>query len=141
VLVQRIGAIHCHLPHGQPLRVGLYVRRPPPFAPGTALILDWSARFADKEATPETWRDALLPALERIAKAIRQHAPGREIEAFGLPTLPAAAALGCAFLSTTGLRASGRTIRRRLSAALAKTLSRCPCCAAPISAQDRRNEF
>src|SRR4029077_20018339 len=33
------------------------------------------------------------------------------------------------------------TIRRRLSAALAKTLSRCPCCVAPISAQDRRNEF
>ena len=80
------------------------------FRSGTALILDWSARFADKEAAPETWRDALLPALERIAKAIRQHAPGREVEAFGLPTLPAAAALGCAFLSTSGLRASWRQI-------------------------------
>jgi SMODS-associated and fused to various effectors sensor domain len=33
----------------------------------------------------------------------RHHAPGREIEAFGLPTLPAAAALGNAFLSTSGL--------------------------------------
>jgi hypothetical protein len=110
VLMQRIAAIHRQLPSGEPLRIGLYVRRPPAFAPGTALALDWSARFTEKEATPETWRDALLPALERIAKAIRQHAPGREVEAFGLPTLPAAAALGCAFLSTTGLRASWRQI-------------------------------
>jgi hypothetical protein len=77
---------------------------------GTALSLDWSTRFTDKETTPEIWRDVLLPALERIAKTIRQHAPGREIEAFGLPALPAAAALGCAFLSTTGLRASWRQI-------------------------------
>jgi hypothetical protein len=110
VLIQRIAAIHRYLPPGQPLRVGLFVRRPPPFQAGTALTLDWSAHFADKEATPEKWRDVLLPGLERIAKAIRQYAPGREVEAFGLPTLPAAAALGCAFLSTAGLRASWRQI-------------------------------
>jgi len=109
-LAQRIEAIHRHLPEGRALRVGLFARRPPPFEPGTALALDWSARFADKEAKPETWRDTLLPALERIAKTIRQHAPGRALEAFGLPTLPAAAALGCAFLSTSGLRTSWRQI-------------------------------
>ena len=109
-LIQRIEAIHRHLPQGEALRIGLFVRRPPPFKSGTALALDWSARFADKETTPETWRDTLLPALERIAKAIRQHAPGRAVEAFGLPTLPAAAAFGCAFLSTSGLRASWRQI-------------------------------
>jgi hypothetical protein len=33
------------------------------------------------------------------------------------------------------------TIRRRLSAALAKTLSRCPCCVAPISAQDKTSRI
>jgi hypothetical protein len=110
VLVQRIEAIHRYLPQGEVLRVGLFVRRPPPFEPGKALSLDWSARFTDKEATPEMWRDTLLPALEHIAKAIRQHAPSRAVEAFGLPTLPAAAALGCAFLSTSGLRASWRQI-------------------------------
>jgi hypothetical protein len=109
-LVQRLEAIHRYLPQGHPFRIGLFVRRPPPFEPGTALGLDWSARFTEKEATPETWRDTLLPTLERIAKAIRQHVPGREVEAFGLPTLPAAAALGCAFLSTSGLRASWRQI-------------------------------
>jgi SMODS-associated and fused to various effectors sensor domain len=109
-LAQRLEAIHRHLPQSQPLRIGLFVRRPPPFQPGTALALDWSARFADKEAPPEVWQDTLLPALERIAKTIRQHAPGREVEAFGLPTLPAATALGSAFLSTSGLRASWRQI-------------------------------
>src|SRR5262249_28745061 len=109
-LVQRIEAIHRHLPRGDALRIGFFVRRPPPVEPGTALALDWSARFAEKEATPETWRDTLLPALECITKAIRQHAPGRAVEAFGLPTLPAAAALGCAFLSTSGLQASWRQI-------------------------------
>src|SRR5262249_1445556 len=86
VLAHRLQAIHRQLPQGAPLRIGLFVRRPPPFELGTALALDWSARFADKEALPEVWRDTLLPALERIAKAIRQHAPSREIEAFGLPT-------------------------------------------------------
>lgn len=110
VLTHRLQAIHRQLPQGAPVRVGLFVRRSPPFEPGTALALDWSARFADKEATQDVWHDTLLPALERIAKAFRQHAPGREIEAFGLPTLPAAAALGCAFLSTSGLRASWRQI-------------------------------
>ena len=109
-LSQRLASIHRLLPPDQPLRLGLFVRRPPPFQVGTALALDWSARFVDKEATPETWRDILLPALERIAKAIRQHAPGRAVEAFGLPTLPAAAALGCAFLSTSGLSASWRQV-------------------------------
>jgi hypothetical protein len=108
VLTQRIAAIHRSLPQGQPLQLGLFVRRPPPFDPDMMLALNWSPRFADKEATAETWRDILLPALERIARAIRQHAPGREVEAFGLPTLPAAAALGCAFLSTSGLRVSWR---------------------------------
>jgi hypothetical protein len=110
LLIQRIEAIHRHFPQGVPLRIGLFVRRPPPFESGTALALDWSARFTEKEAAPETWRDTLLPALERVAKAIRQHAPQREIEAFGLPTLPAAAALGCAFLSTSGLHVSWRQI-------------------------------
>lgn len=106
VLVQRLGAINRALPRGAPLRLGLFVRRRPPFELGTALALDWSARFTEKETRPEIWRDMLLPALERIASAVRQHAPGREIEAFGIPTLPAAAALGCAFMSTSGLRAS-----------------------------------
>jgi SMODS-associated and fused to various effectors sensor domain len=110
VLVQRLAAIHRHLPQNQPLRVGLFVRRAPAFQPGTALALDWSARFSGKEATADLWQHTLLPAVDRIAKVIRQHAPGRAVEAFGLPTLPAAVAFGCAFLSTSGLSAAWRQI-------------------------------
>lgn len=103
VLVQRVQAIHRYLPAGDRLRVGLFVRRPPPFQPSTALSLDWSSQFTDKQALADTWRDILLPALARVADAIQHHAPNRTVEAFGIPTLPAAAALGCAFLSTSGL--------------------------------------
>jgi hypothetical protein len=103
VLTQRVQAIHRHLAAGSPLRIGLYVRRAPPVEGGTALALDWTARFTGKEEDGDTWERTLLPALTAIAAAARQHAPGREVEAFGLPTLPAAMALGCAFLSTGGI--------------------------------------
>jgi len=103
ILVQRIRAIHHYLPTGDHLRVGLFVRRPPPFQPGTALSLDWSPRFVEKHTQADTWHDILLPALARVADVIRHHAPSRTVEAFGIPTLPAAAALGCAFSSTSGL--------------------------------------
>jgi len=110
VLIQRMQAIHRHLAPGLPLRVGLFVRRPPAFEPGPALTLNWSSRFADKEASAVLWRDVLLPSLSRIADVIRQHAPGRDVEAFGIPTLPAALALGCAFLSTAAITISWRQI-------------------------------
>ncbi|MGO9061259.1 MAG: SAVED domain-containing protein [Candidatus Binataceae bacterium] len=112
VLVQRIQAIHRCLPYGKRLRVGLSVRGVPAFDLGTALSLDWAARFTEKVASADAWRDALLPALSRVAHAIRQYAPGREVEAFGIPTLPAAAAFGCAFLSTSGLRICWQQITR-----------------------------
>lgn len=103
VLAQRLRAIDCFLPRGEALRLGLFVRRAPPFEPGIALALDWTERFTEKETTAEIWQKALLPALAEIAAAVRQYAPGRAIEAYGLPTLPAALALGCAFLSTGGI--------------------------------------
>jgi hypothetical protein len=56
------------------------------------------------------WERTLLPVLPQISAAVRQYAPGRTIEAFGLPTLPAALALGCAFLSTGGIGLSWRQI-------------------------------
>lgn len=108
VLVQRLQAIHRQLGQGERLRLGFHVRKPPPFAPGIALALDWSSHFTEKEAATDIWQATLLPALERIAGAIRQHASEREVEAFGLPTLPAGAALGAAFLSTGGLRLTWR---------------------------------
>jgi CBASS immunity sensor of nucleotide second messenger signals len=108
VLIQRLQAIHRKLPPGDPLRVGLFVRKSPAFESGISLAIDWASRFTDKETTADVWQSVLLPALGRVANAVRQHAPGRDVEAFGIPTLPAAAALGCAFLSTSGLRLAWR---------------------------------
>jgi hypothetical protein len=110
VLTHRIQAVHRHLAAGDNLRVGLFVRRSPAIEPGIALTLDWSARFTDKETDPRVWEEILLPSLSRISNVIRHHAPGRHVEAFGLPTLPAALALGCAFLSTGGIGLSWRQI-------------------------------
>lgn len=53
MLVQRLAAIHRQLPKDAPLRLGLFVRHTPAFDPGNALMLDWSARFKEKEAAPE----------------------------------------------------------------------------------------
>jgi hypothetical protein len=110
VLTQRMQAVHRHLAPSERLRVGLFVRRPPAFELGTALTLNWFPRFTEKEASTTVWQDTLLPSLSRVADAIRQHAPGREVEAFGIPTLPAALAMGCAFLSTSGIKLSWRQL-------------------------------
>ena len=106
VLIQRMQALHRHLAPGERLRVGLFVRRPSAFELGSALTLNWSPRFSGKEAPAHVWHDTLLPSLSGVVDAIRQHAPGREVEAFGIPTLPAATAMGCAFLSTSGIKLS-----------------------------------
>jgi hypothetical protein len=110
VLTHRIQAVHRYLANGDNLRVGLFVRRAPAIEPGIALTLDWSARFTGKETNPRVWEEILLPSLSRISNVIRHHAPARHVEAFGLPTLPAALALGCAFLSTGGISLSWRQI-------------------------------
>jgi hypothetical protein len=44
----------------EPLHLGLFVRKPPAFQPGRALVLDWSSRFSGKEADPDAWQQALL---------------------------------------------------------------------------------
>lgn len=110
VLVQRIQILHMSLPNDAPFKVGLFVRRSPPFELGNALTIDWSARFQGKEASANIWQGVLLPALSTIARVVAMHAPGRSIEAFGLPTLSAATALGCAFVSTGGVKLSWRQV-------------------------------
>jgi len=106
VLIQRLQALQKHLAHGDPLRVGMFARRPPAIESGVALTLNWFPRFTGKEASPKIWQETLLPSLARIANAVRQHAPGHPVQAFGLPTLPAAVALGSAFLSTGAIKLS-----------------------------------
>lgn len=104
VLRRRMAAVDRVTPKGDSLRLGIYTRTPPPFQVGASLTLDWTHRFADREATPADWKGHLLPALKAVTDALRTQAPGRVIEATGLPAIPAAVALGCAFLAPGGLR-------------------------------------
>lgn len=111
VLAHRVQALHSALPAGDPLRMAFFVRRPPAFELGNALAVDWSGRFEGKEAPAEVWDEILLLALRNIVDTVRQCAPGRSVEAHGLPTLPAATALGCAFIATGGVGLSWRQQR------------------------------
>ncbi|PYQ57754.1 MAG: hypothetical protein DMF53_21855 [Acidobacteria bacterium] len=98
VLRRRIDAIHRSLPDGEPLRVVLHTRKAPP-DDRASLILHWLHRFEGREAKAGAWTDHLLPALQRVAKAIEEKAPGRPVEAKGLASIPAAIALGSEFLA------------------------------------------
>lgn len=111
ILTHRIQSIHCDLPEGAPLRMGMFVRRAPAFEIGNALTLDWSSRFLGKEASAEDWNNVLIPALSRVVDTITRHASARRIEAFGFPTLPAAVALGASCLSTSGIQLAWQQFR------------------------------
>ena len=102
VLERRVQAVHAHEPAG-PLRVQFYTRRAPAREKGIALCIDWSSRFNDRTAHLKTWSDVLLPALASVVNAVREHAPGRVLHVEGLPSLPAAMALGRAFSQRCGV--------------------------------------
>jgi len=112
-LRQRVKAINAYLPQGAPPLVALHARPPAPPALGTAILLDWTRRFNGQEAEPGAWENHLVPALSAVVDVVLTEAPGRAIEVGGTPTLPAAMALGCAFLSTRpGVRISWRQVFR-----------------------------
>jgi len=99
VLKRRIEAIHRQVETNLPLKIQLNTRTPPGCQSGVALSLDWSDRFTGREAAPEVWRDNLLPALAEVASVIRTSGGGRAVVAGGLAAIPAATALGAAFLA------------------------------------------
>lgn len=105
VLRRRIEAIHRTLPFDEPLRLLFYTREKPPPQPGAALAIDWSHRFEGRTAKPGAW-EHLLPALREIASVVTDKAPGRRIEVRGLASIPAATALGEAFLAPRGILVS-----------------------------------
>ena len=111
VLKRRLSEISRRLPIGEPLRLVLNTRKKPSFEPGVALSLDWTHRFDGRLANhPQAWKEHLLPALETIAQICEQHAPRRRIIAEGLCALPAAVALGSAFLATRHISLAWRQI-------------------------------
>lgn len=99
------------LPADAPLRLVINTRKKPAFAPGVALALDWTHRFDGRLTHPPgSWQEHLIPALEAVAQAIAEHAPGRRIVAEGLCALPAAVAFGTVFLATRGMSVGWRQI-------------------------------
>lgn len=99
VLGRRIEAIEHQLEPGLPLKITLHTRTRPAFQPGTALALDWCDRFSGREAKPGSWQDHLVPALGEVASIIRNVSGDRAVVASGLAAIPAATALGAAFLA------------------------------------------
>ncbi len=106
VLANRVAAIHRVSPAGAALRLCLNTRVPLPFESGVAIALDWSGRFDGRLARPGAWDDSLLPALRTVSDTLVHAAPGREVEASGFCSIPAATALGVAFLSIRPTRIS-----------------------------------
>jgi hypothetical protein len=102
VLARRVQAVHRQLDSSLPLRMTLHTRTRPAFQPGFALMLDWSERFSGRETDSSTWQEILVPALREAASVLRIHGGGRPIIASGLPSIPAATALGVAFLAQAG---------------------------------------
>ena len=107
---RRVAAIHRALPPDAPFRIGLYNRARAPFRPGVAFAFDWLPAYDGRIARPSTWDERLLPALAVVADAVRIHAPGREVEAEGLASVPAAVALGAAFLKVRGVKIGWRQL-------------------------------
>jgi SMODS-associated and fused to various effectors sensor domain len=102
ILKRRVQAIHRQLDPSLHLAILLHTRNSPAFRSGIALALDWSEPFSGRETDSETWQEILLPALHEVATAIRLYGGGRRVVASGLPSIPAATALGVAFLAQAG---------------------------------------
>ena len=90
------------LPPDRPLKLQFNTRVRPAFEPGYALSLDWLPRLEKNAADPLVWRDRLLPALNEVVSAVRKEGGGRKVAAGGLASIPAAIALGAAFLAPGG---------------------------------------
>ena len=106
ILKQRLRAIDARLPEGAPLRISFNTRRAVGSQPGSALVIDWSHRFGgdyNREASAADWQRKLLSALTDVKKAIEQIVPHRQLLVSGFASLPAATALGCELMATSGI--------------------------------------
>lgn len=108
VLAHRLARVHATLAADEPVRLRLFTRTQPPFDASAALTIDWSHKFNGRICHDDSWSLHCLPALRTVAACLRKGVPGRTILAEGLPSLPAAAALGVAFLAPGGIKAAWR---------------------------------
>lgn len=108
VLSRRLREIHQSLELGNSLKLNLHTREKAPFVTGTAFSFDWAVRFDGRMVQEGAWENHLLPALQTASATVREIAGNRHVEAAGLCTLPAAMALGSAFLAPMGTEISWR---------------------------------
>jgi hypothetical protein len=111
VLRRRLKEVVRRLGPDDPVRMTVHTRAQPGLVAGTALALDWHNRFDGRLASAETWDTRLLPALAVVTSTVGELAPGRPVEASGLLALPAAIALGAAFLAPGGVDLAWRQER------------------------------
>lgn len=107
VLKQRLQAIHRSLPADASLRIALNTRQSVGHRSGTALTIDWCHRFGgvqNREADAADWQDRLLPALADISRKVLETVPDRSLVCSGLPSLPAATALGYCLMVPVGVK-------------------------------------
>jgi len=88
------------------LCIQVSTRRPLPKEPGYALRLDICHRFDGRLAVPRAWSEHILPGFVDVVQVLQPKAANRNILLSGFLALPAAVALGTAFLSVNGVKAS-----------------------------------
>lgn len=103
VLRLRLQAIAASTTAAEPVRIGIWVRRPPPADTGNDLDVDWSDSFSGRRANLGTWDAELLPAVATIHREVATRTPGRLVSLSGYPTIAAAVALGRAFPAVAGV--------------------------------------
>lgn len=103
VLAQRLEGIAKSFESGEPLRVGLWVRRQPPATSDSDLQLDWTDSFIGRQANLGSWDADLLPALASVQQEVGRHLGSRRLILHGYPTLAAAVAVGRAFPAVAGM--------------------------------------
>ncbi len=108
VLERRLTAIASIDSPDKPIELTLHTRDVPPATSRTPLALNWHYRFNDREASKEIWVQYLLPALTSVSRLCIKVIPQRRIIAGGLPSIPAATALGHAFLEPRNQRLGWR---------------------------------
>ena len=106
VLNQRLAAVNRTLPTGDALKLEIGTRAPLPKQAGAALAIDLTHRFAGRLAATDAWDAHILPAIDRIVRGLQIHGGRRNVTCRGLVAIPAAVALGSAFLSLAGVRVS-----------------------------------
>lgn len=105
-LDQRLSSVVTALPSEHAVSIQISTRVALPRETGHELRIDLSHRFNGRLATTGNWEAFILPAFADVVATLQRRASGRPVVLSGFPALPAAVALGAAFLSLGGVKVS-----------------------------------